>query len=345
VHALPFILYNQKYNYPMMMTKKRFLIPILVSTILASCVSSQKFEELSKQNDDCNKERTTLKIDNQKLSALLQDEKSRNEQLVEDIKFLKTDSAARGKRYRKLADDYATLEKHHDELEQLAEKKITNSRGETRTALEELNLKENTLRKLEDSLSKQRRALDYLGNQLQEREARVAELEKYIKDQKDAVNKLKERIAAAMKGFIDGGLNVTERNGKVYVSMEEKLLFESGKTEVSENGRKALDELAKVLEKEKQLEINIEGHTDNVPLAGTGFMKDNWDLSVLRATSIARILLNNKGITPERIITSGRGEYLPVGSNETKEGKAKNRRTEIIITPKLSEIFEILKSN
>ena len=143
-------------------------------------------------------------------------------------------------------------------------------------------------------------------------------------------------------GFDGSGLKVIEKNGKVYVSMDEKLLFESGKTEVSPRGREALAQLAGVLAQEKDLNVMVEGHTDNVEYNGSGPIHDNWDLSTKRATAVVTILTENTGINPRNLTAAGRSEYAPVASNETSEGKSKNRRIEIILTPKLDEISKML---
>lgn len=328
------------------MKKQNFLLILAVGVFtLNACVSSKKFEEVSKQKADCETERDRQKKEVLRLQAENSDLAVRLTNFAENLLKLNKDTTDMGSSLRSLRSDNARMKKDLEEFESYAESRISATKGETAKALQELRDKETQLRKLEDELNTKRAALEQLSQELRNREQRVQELEKVINDQKAAVAELKERISRALKGFADSGLKVEERNGKVYVSMDEKLLFESGKTDVQENGRKALAELGKVLERDKDLNVMIEGHTDNVPLSGTGFMKDNWDLSVLRGTAIARILLQNKGIEPIRITVAGRGEYVPVADNETKEGRAKNRRTEIIITPKLSEIFKILQSN
>jgi chemotaxis protein MotB len=134
------------------------------------------------------------------------------------------------------------------------------------------------------------------------------------------------------------------KNGKVYVMLEERLLFATGSTVVDPKGVEALRELGKVLEKNPDINVLIEGHTDNVPMKGAGEIKDNWDLSVMRATSVVKILLNSK-ITPARITAAGRGEFVPIESNETAELRKKNRRIEVILTPKLDEILKVLETN
>jgi chemotaxis protein MotB len=138
---------------------------------------------------------------------------------------------------------------------------------------------------------------------------------------------------------------VEERNGKVYVSMDNKLLFASGSTAVGPDGQKALEELARVLEANPDINILVEGHTDDQPMRGSAQIKDNWDLSVLRATEIVRILLAKGKIAPARITAAGRSEYLPVDPADTAEARARNRRTEIILTPQLDELFRVIESN
>ena len=175
-------------------------------------------------------------------------------------------------------------------------------------------------------------------NLLAEREKRVNELESIINEQDRAVKLLKDKVAAALKGFENKGLKVEERNGKIYVSLEAKLLFASGSTKVEDEGKKALIDLAKVLESEKDLEIIVEGHTDTDKLAGTTHPKTNWELSVLRSTSVIEIMMANSAINPTQLMAAGRSEFIPVDAND----KAKNRRIEIIISPNLNELFKLI---
>ena len=173
----------------------------------------------------------------------------------------------------------------------------------------------------------------------------LAELQNAL-NQKDAeVRALKDKVSNALRNFEGSGLKVEERNGKVYVSMDEKLLFASGKWEVQAQGKEALSELAKVLEADSTINVLIEGHTDNVPMTSSSQVKDNWDLSVMRATAVVKIILANGEINPQRISASGRGEFLPIDPENTPEARAKNRRTEIILTPNLNELFQIIDAN
>ncbi len=176
--------------------------------------------------------------------------------------------------------------------------------------------------------------------------ARVAELQRILDEKEAATNALRKKVADALLGFNANDLQVKIKNGKVYVSLSEQLLFKSGSTKVDPKGEDALVKLANALTGNKDVNILVEGHTDNVPVKGSlnNGAKDNWDLSVLRATEITR-LLTSAGIDPTQITPSGRGQYLPVVANDTPQDKALNRRTDIILTPKLDELFSILNTN
>ena len=210
----------------------------------------------------------------------------------------------------------------------------------SKSSTERLALGDSLKRKQQDIYQKGK-ALDSLQRNLIEREGKLAELQSLLKHKDSAANALKSQLTNALLGFETSDLTVEQRNGKVYVSMAEKLLFKSGSTTVDTKGVDALKKLAAVLRSNSDLTINVEGHTDNVPLTGKGAIKDNWDLSVLRATSIIRILTDN-GVVPKQIIASGRGEYFPVSANSSSEGKAKNRRTEIVLSPRLEELMKVI---
>ena len=153
---------------------------------------------------------------------------------------------------------------------------------------------------------------------------------------------LKRNVANALLGFKGEGLSVEERDSKLYVSLENSLLFPSGSWEVNEKGKKAIVELAKVLVQQSEIQIMVEGHTDDVPYKGSGLIKDNWDLSVMRATAIVRILANNKGLKAYSITAAGKGPYNPLVENNSNENRAINRRTEIILSPNMDQLMELL---
>jgi chemotaxis protein MotB len=244
----------------------------------------------------------------------------------------------------KLAADYAATKKNLDNLKAsyAALEKDSNDALEAninknRQLLAELEAKQKALAAEQDRLNK-------LKKDLEASSTRLAELEKMMADKDMAMKKLKETLSKSLKAFEGKGLTVTERDGKVYVSMENKLLFESGSWTVGSEGKKAVDLVGKVLADNPDISVLIEGHTDNDKITGTigGGVESNWDLSTKRATAIVNILSANAKVKKENLTAVGRGEYAPLMSNETAEGKAKNRRIEIILTPKLDEISKML---
>lgn len=177
---------------------------------------------------------------------------------------------------------------------------------------------------------------------LAEREATINKLQAEVDAQNARLQSLLNSVKDALLGFSSDELTVTEKNGKIYVAMSDKLLFESGSAQVNKQGKEALGKLAEVLKKQHDIDVFIEGHTDNKPIKTVQF-KDNWDLSVVRATSVVRILTKDYGVNPLQILPCGRGEFMPVDNNESVEGRAHNRRTEIIMAPKLDKMMDILK--
>ncbi|MDE5611172.1 MAG: OmpA family protein [Odoribacter sp.] len=179
-------------------------------------------------------------------------------------------------------------------------------------------------------------------SKLAEREATINQLQEEINAQNEKVDALLNSVKDALLGFNSEELTVTQKDGKVYVAMSDKLLFESGSAQVNKQGKTALGKLAEVLKKQTDIDVMIEGHTDSKPIKTVQF-KDNWDLSVVRATSVVRILTKDYDVNPLQIVPSGRGEYLPVDSNDTADGRARNRRTEIIMAPRIDKLMDILK--
>lgn len=182
-----------------------------------------------------------------------------------------------------------------------------------------------------------------LSADLQRREARLKEVEAILQKRDAATNALKEKLQKALLGFQQSGLTVEIRNGKVYVSLTDKLLFDTGSIIIDERGKQALSELAKVLKTQPEINIAVEGHTDNQRVANLGHIKDNWDLSVLRATSVVRFLTDTEKIDPKRLTATGKGEYQPVSAGNMPEDRSKNRRIEIVLSPKLDELYELIK--
>lgn len=182
-----------------------------------------------------------------------------------------------------------------------------------------------------------------LSADLQKREARLKEVEEILRKREEATNALKDKLQKALLGFQQSGLSVDIKNGKVYVSLTDKLLFPSGSIVIDEKGKQALNQLAAVLNKEADINLSVEGHTDNKKVKNLGQIKDNWDLSVLRATSVSRYLTEVEKIAPERVTATGKGEFQPIDTADTPEALSKNRRIEIVLTPKLDELYNLIK--
>jgi chemotaxis protein MotB len=247
---------------------------------------------------------------------------------------------------------YDKLNRQYTDLQEAQDQLLSGNISETKKLLQELQNKqlgiieqEDQLRKLEDNLRADQYKLDKYKNELEETNARLVELEKILFKKDSVVNALKDKVSRALMGFADMGLAVELKNGKVYVSLDEELLFKSGSTVVDPKGVSALKKLAEVLEVNKDINITVEGHTDDVPYISSSTIQDNWDLSVKRATAIVRILMTNSNIDGSRILAAGRSKYQPVINSKAPDARKKNRRTEIILTPKLDELFQILESN
>ncbi|WP_321319382.1 OmpA family protein [Labilibaculum sp.] len=289
---------------------------------------------------------------NLKLSESNNELSGKLEVLDEKYKNIVADTLQISRRLQSARERLSRIEKsNQDLLNQLAGMQAGNEKetkallGQIKKAQNELRLREDEVLSLEKEMDARKRTLDALQAELNRRDKRLQELESALNRKDEAVKALKQKVMNALTGFEGNGLSITTKNGKVYVSMDEKLLFKSGSYQVDQRGVDALGHLAGVLAQNKDINVMIEGHTDNVPYKGIGELKDNWDLSVKRATSIVRILILNAGIDAERLTVAGRSKYVPIGTNATAEGRSKNRRTEIILTPKLDELFKILESN
>ena len=311
---------------------------------LSSCVPARKYEDAKTRMERVESELIVCKENNEDLKAQNTRIINELEETNRTLTRLRQDTADYGTKFR-------NIEQLNNRLNELYEKVIAqnkdllqNTSKEREKMALELNEKEKQLREKEFELQKKETNIASLQAGLAEREKRVAELEGVINRQDSIVNALKNRVAEALLGFNSNELTVEMRNGKVYVSLAEQLLFKSGSTAVDPKGRDALQKLADVLKRNPDIDVLIEGHTDNVPIRGSATMKDNWDLSVLRATSIVRIV-QDRGVDPKRLIPSGRGEYFPVATNETAAGRSQNRRTEIILSPKLDELYNLLQTN
>lgn len=316
----------------------KILFSAILMLALTACVPSKKYKELLEREKQCNEE-----LESYKSRALTGEGKAAEFEakynvLTKEVDALKSDTTRLGNEYRELQAQYDKIVARVETLETTFDKYRLSGEKQTAMLQADLDAKSIELQRKQDELINLENELKSKLQLLAEREQRVNELEEMIARQEQATKALKQKVANALKGFENRGLTVNEKNGKIYVSLEAKLLFASGSTKVEEEGKKALVELAKVLESEKDLEVIVEGHTDTDKLASASHPKNNWELSVLRATSVIEIMLANSKMNPKQLMAGGRSEFLPVDPND----KAKNRRIEIIISPNLSALFELI---
>ena len=304
---------------------------------LSSCVTAKRYDDLQARQRNEQEARLAAEQQNRQLKADLQKTNDVLNELRTDQKRLITDSAQTGSALRRTRALYTQLTDSYDKLLKNSDRALADRNNEYGKLAKDLATREAELGTLDQNLRKSKA-------DLAAREAKLTELTQALADKDKAVNDLKARVSNALLSFNSKDLQVKLKDGKVYVSLSEQLLFKSGSTKVDPKGQEALKKLATVLQEQKDVNVVVEGHTDNVPMRGTGAIQDNWDLSAIRATDIAR-LLTSSGVEPSRITASGRSQYVPVASNDTPQNKAMNRRTEIILTPKLDELFQILDSN
>ena len=304
--------------------KKLFsvIVPLALIIMLNSCATvykcgdpkpekqpfswGKRFKSVVNERDSLCAGLAAANTENNKLAGNLTDQTNKNKELTD--------------KYNDLAAQNKDLQKKYDDL--------------TNESLSQTD-------KLSRALATKSDELDEKEKLLLERERTLYEMNKIIARQDSITKSLNAVLRNALLGFNSDELTMEIKNGKVYVSLSDKLLFKSGSSTVEEKGKEALKLLGGVLDKNPDIDILVEGHTDNVPIK-TPVYKDNWDLSVARATSIVRILNNDYKIAPTRMTASGKGEFFPKADNGTAEGRAKNRRTEIILSPKLDELMKLL---
>lgn len=320
--------------------------------LLTACVPARLMEETKSKLSSCETELSTLKKNKQESDAKiaeLSEQTTKNKKTIDGLKY---DTTIIGGNLRNMSSKYDKLNAINEQLLDKYNKLLSGSEKDNtklssnlQLTQEELLRKQDELKNLELKLNKQKSDLDNLTLELKKREERVNELEDILRKKDQAAADLRKKLSDALIGFEGKGLTITQKNGKVYISMDESLLFASGKTNVEPKGVEALKNVAKVLEQNTEINLMVEGHTDDVPMKGAGDIKDNWDLSVMRATSVTKIMLNSANIDASRITSAGRGEFFPLDKGKTPEARKKNRRTELILTPKLDELLKVLGNN
>lgn len=312
-----------------------------MAVIAASCVTKAKYNEvldsearLYEQAKECDKNLN-------KANAKISDLEAQLAKLNKEKEIIEEDTTRLSRELQRVVEDCNKMQEQN--LNLLEKLKGSKGKEEIQKMLEEIQSLQSELIQREDALFKAERALKDKQSELEERNAKITELTRLLEERDSHLNSLKDKVIKALAPFETEGLKVSSKGGKVYVSMDEKLLFQSGRWVVDAKGARAIRELSKVLATTKDVDIVVEGHTDNVPFTGNGNVIDNWDLSVKRATSIVRILLENTEINPAQVSASGRSEYCPLETADTKEARKANRRTEIILTPNLDELLKIFE--
>ncbi|MRR19910.1 flagellar motor protein MotB [bacterium] len=336
-----------------MISRKMILPALLIALTAGSCVTGKKYNELNDRSFSLMSERDSLKAENLSLSMSNRELTTRSAQLTEENLRLENELGRVQAELTQLKDEFSRLNSRYDDLQKAQQELMAGSAQESQRLLaelskaqKELQQREDLMRDLELNLDTKKAALEDLTYELERRNVRLAELEKMLDAQQKAVKALKDKVSDALFGFENNGLTVTMKNGQVYVSMDDKLLFKTGSYEIDANGRNALRKLGALLEKNTDVTITIEGHTDDVPYRAAPGQQitDNWDLSVKRATTVVRVLTQDTHINPKRLVASGRSEYMPVDPNKTPDARQKNRRTEIILTPDLTALYKVLES-
>ena len=313
---------------------KKIAFLVVISLSLSSCVSKKVYQELESKFNNLRSSNLELLKEKDELIASKKALEANLETLKNDYSALKNKKEILENEFAALQTKYKNLETSYDALSTQSSKKLAEQAQKNQELLAELEAKEL-------KLAAENSRLEKLQKELKQRSEQIDELQGLINAKEAQMQQLKNAISNALHNFEGKGVTVVHKNGKIYVSMENKLLFNSGSWAVGVEGKKAVEQLANVLAENKDINVLIEGHTDDVPYTGTTLI-DNWDLSVKRATAIVRIL-ENKGVTPTQITAAGRSEFVPVDTNKTAEGKAKNRRIEIILAPNLDQISKLLK--
>ena len=330
--------------------KNLLLLFSLTTLTITSCVSPKIHNALVSDFEDNERSLSIKEQENLKLSEQLDEINAKVKLLQEKVFNLRNDSIQNGNSLMLLQDKFDELNTAYDLLVSKNTRQMSEKAKETKLLLEQLDEVQSKLLKKEDELNElslnlknKENELNKAQKDLNERSERVIELEKIIQQKDSSVTAIKKKVQQALIGLEGDGLTIEQRNGKIYISLEEDLLFESGKYIINENGVNALNKLSSALASQLDLEILVEGHTDNIQGSGRGAIKDNWDLSVMRATSVVRILLENQAMNPLQLTAAGRGEHNPIATNETPEGRKMNRRIEMILSPSLDDLYDILE--
>jgi chemotaxis protein MotB len=321
--------------------KTNFIL-FLCILFISSCVSKKEYDSLLDKYMQTQVDKNNI---DKNLTQVQSDAEANKLMLSQAIDKLKTDSINLSELIENMKNDLEAAQAEKEKLDAEHQQKLKNAQNENQKTNAELLQMQIDLEKQKQVLDQKEKSLASLQNEIQLKSDRINELEKSLNEQKLQSENLKNTIKNALTQFDAGELEVYSKEGKVYVSMSDKLLFKSGSTIVEAKGIEALGKLAEVIKKNPDIMVNVEGHTDNVPYkSNNGFLKDNWDLSLMRASSVLHILTEKYFVSRLQLMASGKGEFSPKATNVTPEGKAQNRRTEIILTPKIDKVMQLLSN-
>jgi len=315
------------------------LLSAVIISSLSGCVTAKQFEELQDSCDLIDRENTELRLNSHDVEIEVVELRGQVATLSEARELLVADTARLGRFVADAEDEISRLRDLNDALTDQSGGRLATLNAENRALLEDVQRIRQELQTREDALLALEEDLAIRSEDLEDRSARVEELEDLLASRERAAEALRKRLERALLGFEGNGLSVEQRDGKVYVSLEAKLLFGSGSATVDQGGIDLLAKLGSVIAEQENLEIIIEGHTDSDNLSSTTFPHNNWELSVLRATSVLEIIRAQPGVDPSILTASGRSEYHPIDPSD----KSKNRRIEVILAPRLDALFELLE--
>ncbi len=321
---------------------KIYFVVFCLAIAISSCVSKKEYDSLLDKYMQTQVEKSNT---DKNLSNLQSETEANKQKLSQAIEKLQLDSTNLSELIENMKAEMENLESEKEKLALEQQQKLKNALNENQKTNAELLQMQIDLEKQKQALDQKEKSLQNLQNEIQQKSNRITELEKSLNEQKLQSENLKNTIKNALTQFNAGELEVYSKDGKVYVSMSDKLLFKSGSTAVEPKGIEALGKLADVIKKNTDIMVNVEGHTDNVPYkSSVSGIKDNWDLSLMRASSVLHILTEKYFVSRLQLMASGKGEFSPKASNVTPEGKAQNRRTEIILTPKIDKVMQLLNN-
>ncbi len=318
---------------------RNYTTALLLAVFASACVPARKYEEANNRAKALQAQADAAEAGARDAKAALTEKTAAMEEMRKRMARLEQDTTVLGSSLRTMTVQYDKINNLNNELLEKYNKLLAGSSSENRKLLTDLEALRLDLMNREDSVAALAKRVGDKQAALASREAELAALQAELAQKDAAMKALKDRVSAALTGFEGKGLTVVQKDGRVYVSMENKLLFQSGSYAVDAKGKELIVKLAKAIEGEKDLNVLVEGHTDTDKVLGGGALKDNWDLSVMRATSVVRIMQENSRLDPVRVTAAGRSEYIPVDAAD----KAKNRRIEIILAPDLKELMKLVK--